>query len=102
MPFFFRCWAFAYLAQSWAAEEAALSRALSAAGRSAAAYAAAAGAAIPQTMALCEEVMANCFLNASYDPARNGTCPGDILAFHFLGFERENILRGNSVRYPFY
>ena len=48
------------------------------AGLSAAAYSAAADAAIPQTMQLCEEVMANCFVNASYNPARNGTCPGDI------------------------
>ncbi len=97
-----KCWAFAYLAQTWAAEAAALQGALGAAGLSAGAYAQAAGAAIPQTLELCEEVMANCFVNKSYDPSRNGTCSADIFAFRFLGFERENILRGNCVSYPFY
>jgi hypothetical protein len=53
-------------------------------------------------MELCEEVMANCFVNATYDPSRNGTCPVDIFAFRYLGFDRENILRGNVVRYPFF
>ncbi len=97
-----KCWAFAYLAQMWAAEQAALASALAAAGLSAAAYAGAADAAIPATMGLCEEVMANCFVNASYNPARNGTCPADIFAFHYLGFDRENILRGGVVHYPFF
>lgn len=97
-----KCWAFAYLAQTWANEASPLALALSAAGLSAAAYADAAAAAIPQTMELCEEVMANCFVNATYDPSRNGTCPVDIFAFRYLGFDRENILRGNVVRYPFF
>ena len=97
-----KCWAFAYLAQMWRAEAPALASALSAAGLSAAAYSQAAGAAIPQTMALCEEVMANCFVNATYDPARNGTCPVDIFSFHYLGFDRENVLRGGIVSYPFF
>jgi len=97
-----KCWAFAYLAQMWAAEAPALESALAAAGLSVAAYSSAAGAAIPQTMALCEEVMANCFLNATYNPARNGTCAADIFAFRWLGFARENVLRGDVVNYPFY
>jgi len=97
-----KCWAFAYLAQTWAAGAAALEGALAAAGLSAAAYAVAAAAAIPQTMELCEQVMANCFLNTSYTPARNGTCPTDIFAFHYLGFDRENILRDGVVKYPFF
>ena len=46
--------------------------------------------------------MANCFVNKSYGPSRNGTCAADILAFRYLGFERENILRGNVVRFPFF
>ena len=97
-----KCWAFAYLAQTWAAGAAALASALAAAGLSAGAYADAAAAAIPQTMELCEEVMANCFLNSTYTPARNGSCPTDIFVFRYLGFERENILRNNIVKYPFY
>ena len=97
-----KCWAFAYLAQTWASQAAALADALRAAGLSAAAYVNAAAAAIPQTLELCEEVMANCFVNATYDPRRNGTCAGDIFSFRYLGFERENILRGNVVRYPFF
>ena len=97
-----KCWAFAYLAQTWAAGAAALASALAAAGLSAGAYADAAAAAIPQTMELCAEVMATCFLNSTYTPARNGSCPTDIFVFRYLGFERENILRNNIVKYPFY
>jgi hypothetical protein len=97
-----KCWAFAYLAQTWEEEAAAIESALLAAGLSAAAYARAVTAAVPQTMQLCEQVMANCFVNASYDPRRNGTCAGDIFDFHYLGFERENVLRGNVVKYPFF
>ena len=34
--------------------------------------------------------MANCFVNASYDPAlRNGTCPGAVDEF-YVGFSGEN------------
>ena len=54
------------------------------------------------TMTLCEEVMANCFQNSTDTPARNGSCPADIFSFHYLGFERENILRANVVKYPFF
>ena len=97
-----KCWAFAYLAQTWAAGSAALARALAAAGLSAAAYADAADAAVPQSMELCEQVMANCFENTTYMPSRNGSCPLEIFAFRYLGFERENILRANVVNYPFF
>ena len=55
--------------------------------------------AIPLTMGLCEKVMANCFVNASYDPvARNGTCPGQIDEF-FVGYQWENG-GGNNGRQP--
>ena len=57
--------------------------------------------AIPLTMDLCYEVEENCFVNATYDASRNGTCPGDITQFE-LGFERENLKRKNIVTYPFY
>ena len=56
--------------------------------------------AIPLTMDLCWEVMANCFVNASYDPARNGTCPGSLEEFRF-GFQRENLKRRSPLPYPF-
>ena len=46
--------------------------------------------------------MANCFVNQSYDPSRNGTCPTKIFEFHDLGFERENLLRGFPVDYRFH
>jgi hypothetical protein len=57
--------------------------------------------AIPLTMDLCYEVEENCFVNATYDASRNGTCSGDITQFE-LGFERENLKRKNIVTYPFY
>ena len=62
--------------------------------------------AVPMTMALCERVMANCFVNASYDPAlRNGTCPDGVGQF-FVGFQWENGGGGRGplpegVAYPF-
>ena len=52
------------------------------------------------TMRLCEAVEANCFVNASFDPRRNGTCPASVAEF-YLGFERENLLRGFPIAYPF-
>jgi hypothetical protein len=94
-----KCWAMAYLEQLWNAS--ALEGALATAGLSAPAFTQAYIAAIPLTMTLCSEVLANCFVNASYDPARNGTCPGDAGLF-YLGFERENALRDFIVSYPFF
>ena len=95
-----KCWAFAYLAARW--ERAALDDALRGAGLNASAFVAAYDGTIPWTMTLCEEVMANCFVNASFDPSRNGTCPASIDRFHYLGFERENAKRSFSIAYPFY
>lgn len=41
-------------------------------------------------MNLCDKVMANCFVNASYNPAkRNGTCTGLVGEF-YVGFQWEN------------
>mmetsp|Transcript_14781 Transcript_14781/g.24730 ORF Transcript_14781/g.24730 Transcript_14781/m.24730 type:complete len:244 (-) Transcript_14781:238-969(-) len=57
--------------------------------------------AIPMTMDLCNKVMANCFVNKTYDPSRKGTCPLAVFDFHYLGFERENAKRGFDVKYPF-
>jgi hypothetical protein len=34
-------------------------------------------------LGLCDQVMANCFVNASYNPqARNGTCPASVGQFY--------------------
>ena len=52
-------------------------------------------------MTLCREVMNNCFVNASYDPSRKGSCEKKILDFRFLGFERENLKRAFAISYPF-
>ena len=43
---------------------------------------------------------ANCFVNASFNPKRNGTCPMAIAQFRG-GFLRENIQRADVVQYPF-
>ena len=51
-------------------------------------------------MDLCNKVMANCFVNATYNPSRNGTCYWDVLKFK-AGFEWENIRRGLDVSNPF-
>jgi hypothetical protein len=58
--------------------------------------------AIPETFALCEQVMANCFLNTTYNPKHNGTCKTKIFEFHYLGFLRENLKRRGIVKYPFF
>ena len=53
--------------------------------------------AVARTMPLCDRVMANCFVNASYDPsARNGTCPDQVGAF-YVGWQWEN---GGGGREP--
>lgn len=78
-----------------------LQKRLQSAGLSMSAFAAPYNKAIPLTMNLCEEVMANCFVNKSYDPRRNGTCPTKIAQFH-LGFDWQNGLHGGQVKYPFF
>ena len=94
-----KCWAFAYLRQTWNPSRWGL--VLAAAGLSASQFADLYATAVPATMRLCEEVMANCFLNTTYTPSRNGTCLGKIAKFHYLGFARENLKRGDPVHYPF-
>ncbi|GMH61858.1 hypothetical protein TrRE_jg12820 [Triparma retinervis] len=98
-----KCWAFAYLEEIWdgraysgneAPQRDALIRAAEEHGYEdifnyfVPAY----DDAVPLTMELCVEVQANCFLNATYDPSRKGTCPGKIKEFK-LGFDRENVKR---------
>jgi hypothetical protein len=98
-----KCWAYAYLAQVAARSLAALRGALAAAGLPAlAALEGTFAAAVPATLASCDAVIANCFLNTTYQPAlHNGTCKSDVVLF-YLGFQRENLLRGGIVSYPFW
>ena len=41
----------------------------------------------PRTQTL--QVLANCFINSTYTPARNGTCP-DQAGQYYTGFQWEN------------
>merc|ERR1712113_973989 len=91
--------AFAYLGQVW--DRPVLESTLAAAGLNMANFTDKYDAAIPKTLSLCERVMANCFVNASYDPSREGSCPAKIVEFKTLGFQRENLKRGFLVKYPF-
>ena len=61
-------------------------------------------AAIP-LMNVCNQVMANCFVNASYNPMlRNGSCSESVQSF-WVGYQWENLgngVRNNSnIQYPF-
>ena len=82
-----KCWAFAYLRQIWPDLKPKLEATLSHAGLgSYQPFFDAYDAAIPFTMNLCYEVMANCFVNQTYNPARNGTCP-DVEKQFYVGFQ---------------
>lgn len=82
-----KCWAFAYLAHVWTSLKPALERALARApGLSLSKLFAAYDAAVSLTMGLCDQVMANCFVNATYNPARNGTCPEEEGQF-YVGYQ---------------
>lgn len=95
-----KCWAFAYLSQMWEAVQEPLLARLRSAGLSISRLASGYAGAVPYTHTLCMEVMANCFVNASYDPSRNGTCPLKVADFK-AGFAEQNIKHGGVVRYPF-
>ena len=101
-----KCWAFAYLRQIWAPIRSFLNTTIHRAGLDLQNFIASWDGAVPTTMELCDRQMANCFVNASYDPAlRNGTCPDRIGQF-FVGFQWENGGGGRgplpeSVAYPF-
>ena len=97
-----KCWAFAYLRQLLPALWQPLADHLSPAGLNMRNFTTVSNKAIPETFELCEKVMANCFLNTSYNPQHNGTCKTKIFEFHYLGFLRENLKRKNIVKYPFY
>ena len=101
-----KCWAFAYLAQIWIQLKPALERVLPSSGLSLTSFIQAYDGAIPLTMDLCDKVTANCYVNASYDPSRNGTCPRSVREY-VVGFYWENggggrgPLPREAVTYPF-
>jgi hypothetical protein len=96
-----KCWAFAYLAEVWIHLKPALAKAMTRAkGLSLEQMFTAYDNALSTTMGLCDKVLANCFVNQSYDPARNGTC-ADVEAEFFVGYQWENGIRNNSVPFPF-
>jgi len=93
-----KCWAFNYLDQTWNPDP--LVQRLSHHGLLIPVFVSAYEAAIPLTFTLCREVMANCFVNASYDPSRNGTCPLKIDDFRG-GWDWQNLQHGSPLHYPF-
>ena len=93
-----KCWAFTVLQQKLIL--APIEKASSSVGQSIANFTANYNKAVPLTMNLCREVMANCFVNASYDPSRKGTCPLKVDEFKG-GFGWENLKFGNLCKYPF-
>lgn len=95
-----KCWAFALLKDKMSVMQAAQAR-LALTGLNLSSFAEQYTAAAPFAISLCERVMANCFVNASYDPRRKGSCTSKVAAFHYLGFERENVKRGLPISYPF-
>ena len=95
-----KCWADAYLAQRFPpAASAALEQRCAAAGLNVSTFVAEAGRAAPSSLNLCQQVICNCFVNASYDPARSGGCRVDVDKFHYLGFDREGVSHGGDVKY---
>lgn len=97
-----KCWAFAYLAARWVPLRPALERIVTNAGTNAKAFVAAYDSAVPFSMDLCHRVMANCFVNRTYNPSRNGTCPSAYEQF-FVGFQWENNIydRNGVIDYAF-
>lgn len=81
-----KCWAFAYLKQIWNPLKIQIQQVFANTGLSLDKFTNAYDNAVPETMTLCSRVMANCFINASFDPSRNGTCSDSVGQF-FVGFQ---------------
>lgn len=73
-----KCWAMAYLQQLW--HQSALVQ------LNIPHFANSYSAAVGETINLCHEVKNNCFVNATYDPSRKGSCPAAVVEFH-AGFQ---------------
>jgi hypothetical protein len=94
-----KCWAMSYNQDKWNPTD--LQSALSLHGLAVPKFIAMVNKAIPLTQDLCQKVICNCFVNASYDPSRSGGCKTDIYKFHYLGFDREGISH-ESLDYPYH
>jgi hypothetical protein len=92
-----KCWAFAYLRQVWTdgGLRSRLLAATDAHGLSLSGFAKAWDDATALTMPLCNRVMANCFVNATFSPSRNGTCPDSVMQF-VTGFAFEDVGGGRN------
>ncbi len=111
-----KCWAFSYLSQIWGELRPQILETMLRSKIDITSYVAAFDEAAPMSIKLCDQVLANCFFNASYDPVlRNGTCPEAIREF-YVGFSWENgnnnaidlglcpvgdCWRNDSVAFPF-
>ena len=84
-----KCWAFAHLAQLWVTLQPQILAATARAKVNLSAFVRAFNDAVPMSLGLCTRVLANCFLNQSYNPSVNGTCPEAVGQF-FVGFQWEN------------
>lgn len=93
-----KCWAFAYLTEFWS--PIAMRNALAAAGLAMNAFSRAYSAAGAESLTLCQQVINNCFVNASYDPSRRGSCPLSVDEFK-MAFDFQNLKHGDLVKYPF-
>jgi len=102
-----KCWAFAYLAEIWPDLKPVLIQTMKQAGRDIMPFSNEYDRAVSMTMPLCNQVLANCFVNATYNPElRNGTCPGSVREF-YIGYQWENgnnheQWRNDSITYPFH
>lgn len=98
-----KCWAMAYLAEQWATFKELLLQRIAQAGLSLGRFATMYERAMPLTSTLCQDVICNCFVNASFDPTRSGHCRGAVDRFHYLGFDREAIHPGREpVQYTWH
>ncbi len=90
-----KCWAMAFLQQYWNPEP--LNQNLQSANLTLANFTGYYLAEMPKSITLCYEVKNNCFVNASYDPKRAGTCPLAVDEFK-LGFDWQGIKEGINVK----
>lgn len=97
-----KCWADAYLAQKWPSISTVLEERVSAAGLNISGFVVEFERTAPYAMNLCQEVLCNCFVNASYDPTRSGGCRVDVDKFHYLGFDREGLKHHGDVKYTWH
>mmetsp|Transcript_23753 Transcript_23753/g.62080 ORF Transcript_23753/g.62080 Transcript_23753/m.62080 type:complete len:254 (-) Transcript_23753:233-994(-) len=95
-----KCWAFSYLAQRWPSLKPKIVAAVHHAHLSVDRMVAAYDSAVPLTLGLCDRVLTNCFVNASYDAGRNGTCL-DAESQFYVGFQWENGIRNDTLRFRF-